>query len=163
MISIREKIYSKAFEDGVNYAIQKMFNEEEEDKKKKKGVGAYIGAGLTGAVAGKVGGSLVGDHIIKKKYIPDPYQLGVDIAKGLSKDGIGTTQTDIFNATINPGKTLKEHGSKLSEDTKRHLETMEKAVKLGKRSSRIGALVGTGVGTGAVALYRHMKNKKQDN
>jgi hypothetical protein len=36
MISIREKIYSKAFEDGVNYAIQKMFNEEEEDKKKKK-------------------------------------------------------------------------------------------------------------------------------
>lgn len=28
MISIKEKIYSKAFEDGVNYAIERMFSEE---------------------------------------------------------------------------------------------------------------------------------------
>ena len=28
MISIKEKIYGKAFEDGVNYAIEKMFSEK---------------------------------------------------------------------------------------------------------------------------------------
>lgn len=36
MINIREKIYSKAFEDGVNYAVQRLFAEEEEDKKKEE-------------------------------------------------------------------------------------------------------------------------------
>jgi len=35
MINIKEKIYSKAFEDGVNYAIEKIFAEEEEKKKNK--------------------------------------------------------------------------------------------------------------------------------
>ena len=33
MINIREKIYSKAFEDGVNYAIEKMFTSDEDLKK----------------------------------------------------------------------------------------------------------------------------------
>lgn len=32
MINIREKVYSKAFEDGVNYAIQKMFGEPEDNE-----------------------------------------------------------------------------------------------------------------------------------
>ena len=51
MISIREKIYSKAFEDGVNYAIQKIFAEEEEKKTNNRGLGKAIGIGSGLAVA----------------------------------------------------------------------------------------------------------------
>lgn len=35
MINLREKVYSKAFEDGINYAIEKIFAEDEEKKKNK--------------------------------------------------------------------------------------------------------------------------------
>jgi hypothetical protein len=52
MISIKEKIYSKAFEDGVNYAIQKMFGEEEEKKPSKT---PYV---IGGTAASALGGSL---------------------------------------------------------------------------------------------------------
>lgn len=45
MISIKERIYSKAFEDGVNYTIQKMFGEEEEKERKNRGLGKAIGIG----------------------------------------------------------------------------------------------------------------------
>lgn len=51
MISIKEKIYSKAFEDGVNYAIQKIFAEEEEKKTNNRGLGKAIGIGSGLAVA----------------------------------------------------------------------------------------------------------------
>lgn len=45
MISIKEKIYSKAFEDGINYAIEKMFGEGEEKERKNRGLGKAIGIG----------------------------------------------------------------------------------------------------------------------
>lgn len=51
MINIKEKIYSKAFEDGVNYAIEKIFAEEEEKKTNNRGLGKAIGIGSGLAVA----------------------------------------------------------------------------------------------------------------
>jgi len=45
MINYRQKIYSKAFEDGINYAIEKIFAEEEEKKTNNRGLGKAIGIG----------------------------------------------------------------------------------------------------------------------
>lgn len=54
---IREKIYSKAFEDGVNYAIQRLFAEEEGDQN-KSGATPWIVGAAAGTAAGLGGGYL---------------------------------------------------------------------------------------------------------
>lgn len=48
MINIKEKIYSKAFEEGVNYAIQKMFgkNATNDDNTTSKKIGIAAGGGI---------------------------------------------------------------------------------------------------------------------
>lgn len=59
IMSIREKVYSKAFENGVNYVIQRLFAEEEEDQNKNKsGAAPWIVGGAIGTAAGLGGGYL---------------------------------------------------------------------------------------------------------
>jgi hypothetical protein len=62
MIEIKEKIYSKAFEDGVNFAIQKMFGKMMSDKDLEKlknddgcawGTLGFAGGGVSAYKSGK--------------------------------------------------------------------------------------------------------------
>lgn len=59
MINIKEKIYSKAFENGVNYVIQKMFNEE-----KNKWILPTIGT--VGTIGGGIAAEVMSQRHNKK-------------------------------------------------------------------------------------------------
>ena len=62
---LEDRLYNEAFNDGFNYAIEKLFAEEDDEKKPKKWPYA-----VGGAVAGTVGGGLTagmyGHHLMCK-------------------------------------------------------------------------------------------------
>ena len=65
MSYLEDKLYSKAFNDGFEYAIEKLFAEEDEEKKPKKWPYA-VGGALAGTLGGVTAFGEVGHHLMCK-------------------------------------------------------------------------------------------------
>jgi hypothetical protein len=189
MINIRQKIYSRAFEDGVNYAISKMFNEESDDDDLVSSTAA--GAGLAGGLGGgfawsrkNAGNIIAGKHLIKG------IQEDTEKQKGRLKEAeeeINKREKNLKNAEIingekgsNPNKTRLESARVNLEEAKGEYGRIEDRIKENQesikkskssiRNNRLkkflkiggGAAVGVGAGLGAAALYKRIKNKKEN-
>ena len=189
MINIREKIYSKAFEDGVNYAISKMFAGESDDDDLVSSTAA--GAGLAGGLGGgfawsrKNNGNIIAEkHLIKG--IQEDTEKQQEKLKEAEKE-INKREKNLKNAEIingekgsNPNKTRLESARVNLEEAKGEYDRIEDRIKENQesikkskssiRNNRLkkflkiggGAAVGVGAGLGAAALYKRIKNKKEN-
>jgi len=141
MSYIEEKLYSEAFEDGMNYAIEKMFGGGKDDDSTSSQVLSAAGSGALGALSGTIAGVI--DH---KRNLGDHFNFE-DLKTGKK---------------INPEITWDFYG----KVRKKALEN-EKTKKLWREQLREHvtprAAVGFGVGTLAdVAYNSYMKNKKKE-
>jgi len=141
MSYIEEKLYSQAFEDGVNYAIEKMFGGGKDDDSTSSQVLSAAGSGALGALSGTIAGVI--DH---KRNLGDHFNFE-DLKTGKK---------------INPEITWDFYG----KVRKKALEN-EKTKKLWREQLREHitprAAVGFGVGTLAdVAYNNYLKNKKKE-
>lgn len=226
MSIIEERIYSKAFEDGVNYVIQRLFAEEEEDQNKNKsGATPWIVGGAVGTAAGLGGGYLAsagnrrriqeGKYVVNNAEIDiknsesrykrrqeeaqNSYENGIQRAKEKHKEALDELKEDFggketwtdargivhtkegdlkevndrhaqrFDRVENDFATEKrniesKHNKEIIE-AKNRREVGQQQIKQSTRSRNvkhtIGAAAGLGVGLGAAALYKHFKNKNQ--
>ena len=111
MISIREKIYSKAFEDGINYAIQKLFAEEEESKVKNflKKYGIEYDNSFKGIIAGGKNNDFNGrletsidvDLLSPKTIYKRSLEELTKITELVNKSGTGTKPKNSFDRLWN--------------------------------------------------------------
>jgi hypothetical protein len=132
MSYLEDKLYSKAFNDGFEYAIEKLFAEEDEEKKPKKWPYA-----VGGAIAGTVGGSLtfsgVTKHLMKKDL-----DLNAEELKKLDRL---------------PKSNPKAYEKIMENYYEGWPKSRNKAVGAG-----LGAMGALGVAV-PMALYHHRKNK----
>lgn len=126
MISIKEKIYSKAFEDGVNYAIQKMFAKKDEDMsdlsyKGNSNHSGYSramllggGVGTPAAMIGRFAGKSRAIALDEKGKDDDRIRTGATTTGGLVGGlvGAGTSAGAIYG-----GKKLLDYADKKGGDT----------------------------------------------
>lgn len=99
MINLREKIYSKAFEDGINYAIEKMFNEDE----KKPNKTPYVIGGTAASILGGSLGAGIGGTVGAIK----------ELKKAAKEAGIKDYMADEVNKIVaNNPKALTKIGGK---------------------------------------------------
>ena len=141
MSYIEEKLYSQAFEDGVNYAIEKMFGGGKDDDSSSSQVLSAAGSGALGALSGTIAGVI--DH---KRNLGDHFNFE-DLKTGKK---------------INPEITWDFY----RQIRKKALEN-EKTKKLWREQLREHitprAAIGFGVGTLADVGYNsYMKNKKKE-
>lgn len=226
IISIKEKIYNKAFEDGVNYAIQRLFAEEEEDQNKNKsGAAPWIVGGAVGTAAGLGGGYLAssgnrrriqeGKTVVsiaegdikasdsrykrRQEEAQNSYENGIQKAKEKHKEALDElkedfegreTRTDargrvhtkegdlekindkhaqrldkVENEFATEKRNIESNHNKEIFEANKRREVGQQQIKQSTRSRNvkhtIGAAAGLGVGLGAAALYKHFKNKNQ--
>jgi hypothetical protein len=150
MVDYRQKIYSKAFENGVNYAIQKMFGEEE-DKKKKE----YLPYAASSAA-----GSAIGVGVTHRKGLIDQGKNTYKATKSAA-DKLGISIEELANG-MQEGKYM-DAAREIGEDVNK------RGVKYAKRSPFVlagSALVGSGAGLAAAhgvkKLIEKKRNKEKD-
>ena len=141
MSYIEEKLYSEAFEDGMNYAMEKMFGGEKDDDSPSSQVLSAAGSGALGALSGTIAGVI--DH---KRNLGDHFDFK-DLKTGKK---------------INPEITWDLY----REARKKALEN-EKTKKLWREQLRehITPRAAVGFSAGAltdVAYNSYMKNKKKE-
>lgn len=123
MIDIEEKIYSDAFEDGVNHAVQKLFTSDEDLQKygnkidtsditKRDYFPKTLGIGF-----GRIGGAKAGSRAMKRAI--ERGESDEEVEKrgkraALIRAGVGTGIAAIPGAVvIAAGKTLKRLGERV--------------------------------------------------
>jgi len=132
MISyLEDKLYSEAFNDGFEYAIEKLFAEEDDEKKPKKWPYA-VGGAIAGTVGGAATTGAVGVHLFRK-----------DVPKEIRKD-FDSMSSKEFENFLNWYKKYSP-----SDYNKK----INKAIGAG-----LGAAGALGVAA-PMALYYHRKNK----
>jgi len=136
MSYIEEKLYSEAFEDGMNYAMEKMFGGGKDDDSSSSQVLSAAGSGALGALSGTIAGVI--DH---KRHIKDYFDIK-DLKTGKKIEDI---DWHLYNK-LRKSESLKNHWR---DTLKEHVTPR--------------AAVGFGVGTLAdVAYNSYMKNKKKE-
>jgi hypothetical protein len=136
-MSIEERIYSEAFEDGVNYAIQRMFGDDEEKKPKKWPyvVGGTAGGIVGGAIGTGAGMISAGNSIVKK---------------------VKDTNKALYDE-VQRAPTWEKLSKKTQEKMSKYAE--EAGTSMLKRGA-VGGLIGAGIPAAtAIALY-HRKKKE---
>jgi hypothetical protein len=144
-MSIEERFYSEAFEDGFNYAIQRMFGDDEEKKPKKW---PYVVGGTAGALVGGTVGTGLG--------------LAHETYKSLDKSGgIKTIKDNEARLKKGDNRTAKEVEEKLKKQLENYYKKNgDKVGTSALKKMALGGAIGTAVPVGAaMALYHHRKNK----
>ena len=141
MSYIEEKLYSQAFENGVNYAIEKMFGGGKDDDSTSSQVLSAAGSGALGALSGTIAGVIdhkrnLGDHINFKD---------LETGKKINPEITWDFYRKVREKALENEKTKKIWREQLRE----HITPR--------------AAVGFGVGTLAdIAYNSYMKNKKKE-
>ena len=144
-MSIEEKFYSEAFEDGFNYAIQRMFGDDEEKKPKKW---PYVVGGTAGALVGGTVGAGAG--------------LAHEAYKSLDKSGgLKTIKANEVKLKNGDKRVAKEAEKELNKKLDDYFRKNEKKISTSAlKKIALGGAIGTAVPVGAaMALYHHRKNK----
>jgi hypothetical protein len=168
-MSIEERIYSEAFEDGVNYAIQRMFGDDEKNE------GSYLRSSLTGAGLGFGAGAFLGRNLVGKDTLKEfdsinkKYQEAISDRNKMERRAKYADEYSMHHRMVGNSKKAAELAeeakvarglNRLNEsEIKRLKPTYEKLAK--KVTSRsIGIPVAAGAGIGALS---HYLSKKKDN
>lgn len=143
MSYIEEKLYSRAFEDGINYAIEKMFGGGKDDDSL-----SLLAAGAAGGAIGTLGGGIAG-VVSHKRHLSDhfvPYDLKT--GKKINPSDIDWNW-DLYRKVRK--KALENEKTKeiWREQLKEHV-TPRVAIGLGA-----GTLAGVGINS-------YLKNKKKE-
>lgn len=142
------QLYSNAFDDGVNFYTQRIFNEDET---------SYVKSSLIGA---GIGGTILGGIAIKNNH--DKFKEGDRLSqkvKELDKKSKG------YNLDVDKGeheklyKELTETEKKLAKFRADTPELEKKAFKHFLKMGGIGLLGGAGLGLG-YAYYKNQKSSK---
>lgn len=139
---IEEKLYSQAFEEGFNYAIEKMFGEKEDDSTSSLAAGAAGGA--IGTLGGVAAGVVSHKRHLKDHFVPYDTKTGKKINPS-DIDWSWDLYRKVRKKALENEKTKKIWREQLRE----HITPR--------------AAVGFGVGTLADIGYNsYMKNKKKE-
>ena len=152
-MSIEERLYSRAFEDGVNYAIQRMFNDKTEKDKKKvtmrqAELEEQLGSNWSGALPAVLGYGNIPAYLIGRSEINKALREGKDDDELKEKaDKVGR-----INRYINEGSgaaSLGFMGGVIGHDPK--LSPIP--IKHRGLRTATGAALGAGLGYGWGKLY----------
>ena len=167
-MSIEERLYSEAFQDGVNYAVQRMFGGDEE-----KNDGSYLRSSLIGAGLGFGVGSLFGRNLVGKDTLKEfdsvnkKYQEAVLDKNKMEKRARYADEYSMQHRMIGNNKKAAELAeeakatrglNRLNESEIKKLEPTYKklAGKVTFRSMGIPVIAGASLG----ALSHHLSKKK---
>lgn len=140
MSYIEEKLYSRAFEDGVNYAIEKMFGGGKDDDSSSSPLLSAAGNGALGALSGTIVGVIDHKRNLKDHFDFEDLKTGKKINPEITWD---------FYRKVRKKALENEKTKKLWRDTLREHITPRAALGL---SAGILSDVG----------YNYMKNKKKE-
>jgi len=143
-----QRLYSNAFDEGVNFYTQRIFNEDETSYAKSSLIGAGIGGTVLGGIARKNNYDISkeGDRLSQKVKELDKKW------REQSLDVDGGEREKLY-------KELRETENKLAKFRADTPELEKKNFKHILKMGGIGLLGGAGLGLG-YAYYKNNKNKK---